>query len=99
MLAFIYLLSNLLFPFLLFPWLAAGTLIPMPWLIVAVFEFESLGSTIIFFIWAAILSILSDIIYRLVPSRKYSLPILLASLPAFAFAIIAPALTTTTHLG
>ncbi len=83
-----YLLSDLLFPFLGFPWLAAGTLIPMPWFIAAAFDMESLGSTIILFIWGTMLSIASEATYRFDAQRKYSLPLLLASMPTFVLAII-----------
>ena len=83
-----YVLSDLLFPFLIFPWLAAGTLIPMPWFIATAFDAESFGTTIILFSWGAILSIASEAMHRSETSRKYSLPVLLASIPAFILAII-----------
>ncbi|MBE0672957.1 MAG: hypothetical protein IH588_20455, partial [Anaerolineales bacterium] len=88
-LAFVfYILSNILQPFLFFPWLAAGALIPMPWFLAAAFDIESLGSTILLFAWGTMLSIASDVTHRIEPTRKYSLPILLASMPTFALGII-----------
>jgi len=88
-LAFVfYILSNILLPFLFFPWLAAGTLIPMPWFLAAAFDMESLGSSILLLIWGAMLSIVSEAARRIEFTRKYSLPILLASIPAFALAVI-----------
>ena len=88
-LAFVfYILSNILLPFLFFPWLAAGALIPMPWFLAAAFDMENLGSTILLLIWGAMLSIASDLTYRIEFTRKYSLPVLLASMPSFALAII-----------
>ena len=88
-LAFVfYILSNILLPFLFFPWLAAGTLIPMPWFLATAFDMESLGSSILLLLWGAMLSIVSDVTYRIELTRKYNLPILLASMPTFALAII-----------
>lgn len=84
-----YIFSNSVFPFLLFPWLAAGTLIPMPWFIIIAFNIESLSSTIILFIWGTALSITGVAIHRFESARKYILPILLASIPTFALGIIA----------
>jgi len=83
-----YLISDTLFPFLIFPWLAAGTLIPMPWFIATAFDMKSLGSTIILFVWGTMLSIVSEATYRFEANRKYSLPLLVASVPAFVLAII-----------
>ncbi|NOT03570.1 MAG: hypothetical protein HOP27_03110 [Anaerolineales bacterium] len=83
-----YIFSNSLFPFVFFPWLAAGTLIPMPWFIATAFDIESLGSTVILFIWGAMLSVVSEISQRFELTRKYSLPVLLASMPTFALGII-----------
>lgn len=88
-LAFVfYILSNALLPFLFFPWLAAATFIPMPWFLAAAFDMESLGSSILLLVWGGMLSIASDVSYRIELTRKYSLPTLLASMPAFALAII-----------
>ncbi len=83
-----YIFSNSLFPFVFFPWLAAGMLIPMPWFIAAAFDIESLGSTIILFGWGAMLSAVSEITERFELTRKYSLPVLLASIPTFALGLI-----------
>ncbi len=83
-----YILSNVLLPFLFFPWLAAATLIPMPWFLAAAFDLESLGSAILLSVWGAMLAIISEAARRFELTRKYSLPILLASMPTFALAII-----------
>ena len=83
-----YILSNLLLPFLFFPWLAAATLIPMPWFLAAALDMESLGSSILLLVWGAMLSVASDVSYRIERTQKYSLPLLLASMPTFALAII-----------
>ena len=83
-----YILSESLWPFILFPWLAGAILVPMPWFIGAAFDLESLGSTILLFSWGAITSIVCEVIHRFELNRKYSLPILLASIPAFGLSII-----------
>ena len=83
-----YIFSDLLFPFFLFPWLAAGTLIPISWLIGSAFEMGDLANTILFALWGLVLSGASEIINRFVTTRKYSLPILLASIPVLGFAVI-----------
>lgn len=82
-----YVCSNLIFPFPLFPWLAGATFIAMPWFITSAFDLESLGTAILLFLWGALLSAASEIIHRFDKSRKYSLPILLASMPAFALGV------------
>ncbi|MBE0683035.1 MAG: hypothetical protein IH589_14085 [Anaerolineales bacterium] len=83
-----YIFSNSLNPFLFFPWLAAGTLIPMPWFLAAAFDLESLGSTFVLFVWGALLSVISEFAHRFELTRKYGLPFLLAAMPTFAIAII-----------
>lgn len=83
-----YLLSDLLFPFMLFPWLMAGALIPIPWFIAAAVDTGSLDNSIILFVWGAGLAIASESGHRFDASRKYSLPAVVASIPTFALAII-----------
>ncbi len=83
-----YVFSNLLYPFFLFPWLAAGALVAMPWFLAAAFDLESLGSTILLFFWGAALSALSEALRRFERTRKYSLPVLIAALPAFGVSLI-----------
>jgi len=83
-----FLLSNGLFPFFIFPWLAAATLIPMPWFLNISFRLENLGSAFVMFIWGAILAIGSEVFTRFTRVKKYSLPVLLASMPGFALGII-----------
>jgi hypothetical protein len=83
-----YVFSNLLYPFFLFPWLAAGSLIFIPWLVGAAFETGDLARMILFGIWGLTMSAASEIINRFAPTQKYSLPILLASIPVLSVAII-----------
>jgi hypothetical protein len=83
-----YIFSDLLYSFFLFPWLAAGTLIFIPWLTGAAFDAGDLANTVLFALWGLVLSAASEIISRLPAARKYSLPTLLASIPVLGFAII-----------
>ena len=82
-----YIFSDLLFPFFLFPWLAAVTLIPIPWLIGSAFEVNTLANTIIFVVWGLIVAVSSEAAYRFNSTRKYSLPVLLASIPVLVNAV------------
>lgn len=88
MAAVFFVLANLLYPFFIFPWLAAGTFIPMPWFITAAFDLETLGSTIVLLLWSTLLAIVSEVLQRIERTQKYSLPILLASMPAFGLGLI-----------
>ncbi|MDP1548063.1 MAG: hypothetical protein Q8L87_18790 [Anaerolineales bacterium] len=83
-----FILSNLLYPFFAFAWLAAGALIPMPWFLAAAFDLETLGSTIVLMVWGTMLAVASEPLHRLETIRKYSLPILLASIPTFGLGVI-----------
>jgi hypothetical protein len=83
-----FVLSNALYPFYVFPWLAAGALIPMPWFFAAAFDLEAFGSTFVLFFWGAILAAASEILRRLEAPEKYSLPVLLASIPAFGLGTV-----------
>jgi hypothetical protein len=83
-----FILANMLYPFFAFPWLAAGVLIPMPWFLAAAFDLETLGSTIVMFTWGALLAVVNEILHRVERTRAYSLPILLASIPAFGLGVI-----------
>lgn len=83
-----YFASEGLYPFFAFPWLAAATSIPMPWLAATAFDLESLGSAILLFIWGAILAVVSEPALRLEKIKKYGLPVLLASMPSLALGIL-----------
>lgn len=82
-----YLISEGLFPFFAFPWLSAATLVPMPWFIAVAFDVESLGSTILLFTWGAIFAVASEALFRLENVKKYSLPMLLSTLPSLGLAV------------
>jgi len=83
-----YIFSNSLYPFFLFPWLAAGTLIFIPWALGSAFETGNLANAILFAVWGLVLSAASEVINRTTTAKKYSLPILLASIPVLSFAVV-----------
>lgn len=83
-----FILANTLYPFFAFPWLAAGALIPMPWFLAAAFDLETLGSTIVLIAWGTFLSVASEVLQRIERVQKYSLPVLLAAIPAFGLGLI-----------
>jgi hypothetical protein len=83
-----FILANTLYPFFAFPWLAAGALIPMPWFLAAAFDLETLGSTVVLVAWGAALSVASEALQRIERTQKYSLPVLLASIPALGLGLI-----------
>lgn len=86
--AIFYVMSNGLYPFFAFPWLVAAALVPMPWFIATAFNLESFGSAIILMVWGGIANIFSEGLNRLERAQKYSLPMLVASMPSLALAIL-----------
>lgn len=83
-----YGISNGLYPSFAFPWLAAATLVPMPLFIATAFDLESLGSSIVLFVWGSIFIVTSEVIRRITRPQKYSLPVLLAALTSLVLAVI-----------
>lgn len=81
-----YILSDRLFKFPAFAWLAAGTLIPMPWFLASAFELESLGGSITMFVWSILIAGASEILRRVEHAKKYGLPAVIAALPSLALA-------------
>ena len=82
-----FIVSNKLYPFFAFPWLTAASIVPMPWFFAVVLDLESFGSAIVLFVWGAAAAASSDGFRRFEFTRKYGLPVLLASLPSLALAL------------
>ncbi len=82
-----YILSDWLFVFPAFAWLAAGALVPMSWFFASAFEMKSLSSSITMFVWGILLAGTSEILRRFEFSKKYGLPTLIAALPSLALAV------------
>ena len=87
--AFIFfVLADILFPFIFFSWFAALALIPIPWFIGSAFDMEIAGLALLHMVWGLILSVVSEAVHRFDKTRKFSLPMLLASIPTFTLALI-----------
>lgn len=82
--ALFYVFSNRIYRFFAFPWIAAATLIPMPWFLASAPGFENLGFAIVLFAWGATIAVISEPLFKTERAKEYSLPLLLASLPSLA---------------
>lgn len=83
-----YVVSDKLYPFVLFAWATAASLIPIPFFLAATLDLENVGSTILLLIWGIFLAGASEVFNRIESVRKYSLPFLLASFPSFITSLI-----------
>ncbi|HCR70678.1 MAG TPA: hypothetical protein DIW23_04465 [Anaerolineae bacterium] len=83
-----YVVSDKLYPFVLFAWATAVSLIPIPFFLAATLDLENVGSTILLLIWGIFLSVASEIFNRIESLRKYSFPFLLASFPSFVISLV-----------
>jgi hypothetical protein len=83
-------LSGLLFPWGLLAWASAACLLPLSWLLLNVFEAGALAQVTGLWLWASILAATSETLAKSGPlqARKFSLPLLLASLPVFVAAAV-----------
>lgn len=79
-------LSDRLFPFVLFPWMAVAVLLPLPWLVLHAFEPDTLKYTIGFWIWAAAFAAASETVWRFEKLRKYHWALLSGTVPLFLIA-------------
>jgi hypothetical protein len=80
-----FLLSDLLIPFVLFPWMAVAALLPLPWFFLSAFDVTQPAYAMGFLIWAAILALVSEVAQRF-PSEKiqrYHWALLAGSVPLF----------------
>src|SRR5690349_3223075 len=87
-----FVLSDMLIPFVLFPWMAVGALLPLPWFAGNAFNTTPPVNAFGFFTWGAVLALASEAALRL-PSeapRKYYWPLLAGSVLLFltSFALV-----------
>ena len=76
-----YLISNSILPFVLFPWLAAATLYPIPLLLTFSFSTDAVPAAISTWLWGALLATGSEITYRKQNKvRQYAFPLLAVSM-------------------
>lgn len=85
-----YAVSGLVIPFLLFPWAAVGSLFVVPWLFLSAFGASAPAMIAGFWLWGALLGMLSEIAHRAKYEevRKYHFPLLSLSLPLFFVSIL-----------
>lgn len=96
--AFLFIvISNILFPFVVFPWAAAAVLLPIPWFLSAAFDLGAGGSSLTFFVWTALLAAFSEITQRLEKTRTYSLPLLPTSVSSAILTVIMGFIDSTTY--
>ncbi len=68
-----YAASDLLLPFLFFPWIAAASLFPVPWLFLSAFDAQAPAMIAGFAIWGALAAFTSEIALRFGARRLQSL--------------------------
>ena len=85
-----YILSNLAFPFLPFPWLAVAALYPVPIAFIFTFSTDSLPFALATLLWGVFLAIGSEILRRIQIDKiqRYYLPTLAVSMLAILTAIL-----------
>ena len=88
--AFFYAASDLLLPSFFFPWMAAASLFPVPWLFLSAFDASSPAMLTGFAVWGALAAFASEVVQRADhPAwKKYHFPLLGLSLPLFVAAIL-----------
>jgi len=65
-----FVLSDLLIPFLLFPWMAVAALLPLPWFFLNTFDVMQPAYAIGFLVWGTVLAFASEIVLRF-PMEKF----------------------------
>lgn len=84
-----YALSRTLFPFVLFPWMSAGSLFLVPALLLSAFDASATAYSVGFGLWGALLAFASEAAHRSKYAElgHYHFPWLALSLPLFLVAI------------
>jgi hypothetical protein len=84
-----YVLSDRIFPFVLFPWLSVAALYPLPINFMLTFDAEALPVAIATWVWGLLLALASELVRRLKLEkiRRYGLPALTGSLLVILTAI------------
>ncbi len=82
--------SDILFPFVLFPWMAVAALLPLPWFVLQAFNVSAPAYAVGFWVWTAVLALLSEAFLRLhfERIRKYHWALLASSVPLFFTSIV-----------
>ena len=82
--------SDILFPFLLFPWMAVAALLPVPWFLLNTFDAPQTVYAIGFWFWGTIFALASESLSRLKHEelKKYHWAFLTGSLLLFGTSIL-----------
>lgn len=80
--------SDLLIPFLFFPWTAVGSLLLLPWFFLSTFAASQQTYSLGFWLWAAIFAATSEAVFRFPKTQKYGWAFLAGSLPLFFTALL-----------
>jgi hypothetical protein len=91
-----FVISNILFPFVIFPWLATVTLLSIPWFLSAALDLNTTANTVLFFIWTLLIAAGSEITYHIEKTRNYSLPLVLVSILSAIITVATGFLENTT---
>jgi hypothetical protein len=85
-----YAASDLIFPFLFFPWMAAASLFPVPWLLLSALDADTPIVIAGFWFWGALIGLMSEAAWRIKHAvvNKYHYPLLALSLPLFFVSIV-----------
>jgi hypothetical protein len=80
--------SDILFPFLLFPWMTVAALLLLPWFFLNTFHPAQPAYSLGFWVWGAVFALVSEAAFRLERFRNYSWPLLAGSLLLFFTALL-----------
>ncbi len=85
-----YAASDLLVPFVLFPWMAAASLLFTPWLVLSAFDAPIRAFIMGYAVWATLAALASELVQRSGRAAwiQYHIPLLTLSLPLFFVSIV-----------
>ncbi|MFZ5856157.1 MAG: hypothetical protein ACOYZ6_04940 [Chloroflexota bacterium] len=85
-----YAASDILVPFILFPWTAAASLFFLPWLILSAFDAPTLAFIVGYALWGTLAALASEFVHRTGRAAwmQYNLPLLTLSLSLFFISIV-----------
>ncbi len=94
-----YTASGILFPFVLFPWMSAAALFPVPLLLLTAFDASATAFIAGFGVWGALMAFASEAARRVKrpEAGQYHLPLLVLSLPLFLVSITWGLIENATH--
>ncbi|MBV6395515.1 MAG: hypothetical protein HFACDABA_01091 [Anaerolineales bacterium] len=82
-----YVASDIVVPFLIFPWMAVAALFLLPWLTLSAFDASAPAQIAAFAAWGIVHAAVSEFVQRVKRLEKYHYPFLAWSLPLFLISI------------